>query len=124
MPEGAIPKDGPSAGITIATALISILTKTPVRKDVAMTGEITLRGEVLPVGGLAEKMVAAQRAGTKTVIVPEKNVRDVKELPAFAKRGLDIRLVNTMHQVLQISLTRTPVPSLRKQTGRRELYTH
>jgi ATP-dependent Lon protease len=108
VPEGAIPKDGPSAGITIATALVSTITGIPVKRDVAMTGEVTLRGEILPIGGLAEKMVAAQRAGIGTVIIPEKNGRELKELPAFTKRGLDVRLVKSMHQVLEIALKSQP----------------
>jgi len=116
VPEGAIPKDGPSAGITIATALVSAITGIPVKRDVAMTGEVTLRGEVLPVGGLAEKMVAAQRAGIATVIIPEKNGRELKELPAFTKRGLNIRLVKSMHQVLEIAL-KSP-PALTRGVGR------
>ncbi len=124
VPEGAIPKDGPSAGITMATALISVLTGIPVKKDVAMTGEITLRGEVLPIGGLAEKMVAAQRAGVETVIVPEKNERELKELPAFAKRGLNIILVRSVHQVLESALKRSPSSSFSTDVDRKELYTH
>ncbi len=105
LPEGAIPKDGPSAGITIATALISALTGRPVRHDVAMTGELTLRGRVLPVGGLNEKVIAAQRAGIKTVLLPSKNDKDVKELPPEARRGLSIKLVENMDQVLEYALT-------------------
>jgi len=105
LPEGAIPKDGPSAGITIATALISALTGRPVRHDVAMTGELTLRGRVLPVGGLNEKVIAAQRAGIRTVLLPGKNDKDVKELPPEARRGLTIKLVENMDQVLAHALT-------------------
>ncbi len=108
LPEGAIPKDGPSAGITIATALVSALTGRPVRHDVAMTGELTLRGRILPVGGLNEKVIAAQRAGVKTVLLPKKNDKDVKELPGEAKRGLDIKLVENMDQVLEFALTSAP----------------
>ncbi len=104
IPEGAIPKDGPSAGVAIATAMVSALTATPVRRDVAMTGEITLRGKVLPVGGLSEKIVAAQRAGVKTVIVPKKNSKDIKELPERAKHGVEIRLVSSQDEVLRIAL--------------------
>ncbi len=107
IPEGAIPKDGPSAGITIATALVSALTRRPVRHEVAMTGELTLRGRVLSVGGLNEKVIAAQRAGIKTVLLPRKNDKDVKELPPEAKRGLDIKLVENMDQVLDLALTPT-----------------
>lgn len=109
LPEGAIPKDGPSAGITIATALVSALTGRPVRHDVAMTGELTLRGRVLSVGGLNEKVIAAQRAGLRTVLLPQKNDKDVKELPTEVKRGLDIKLVENMDQVLEFALT--PAPS-------------
>jgi len=109
LPEGAIPKDGPSAGITIATALVSALTGRPVRHDVAMTGELTLRGRVLSVGGLNEKVIAAQRAGIRTVLLPQKNDKDVKELPTEVKRGLDIKLVENMDQVLEFALT--PAPS-------------
>jgi ATP-dependent Lon protease len=109
LPEGAIPKDGPSAGITIATALVSSLTGRPVRHDVAMTGELTLRGRILPVGGLNEKVIAAQRAGIRTVLLPRKNDKDVKELPAEVKRGLNIQLVENMDQVLEFALT--PAPS-------------
>jgi len=123
VPEGAIPKDGPSAGITMATALISTVTQIPVRRDVAMTGEITLRGEILPIGGLAEKMVAAQRAGVKTVLIPQKNERELKELPAFTKRGLDIRSVNSMHQVLEIALA-APLTSLADGKRGKQLYAH
>jgi len=104
LPEGAIPKDGPSAGITIATALVSALTKRPVRHDVAMTGELTLRGRVLPVGGLNEKVIAAKRAGIKTVLLPRKNEKDIQELPPEVKRGLDIKLVDNMDQVLEFAL--------------------
>jgi len=104
IPEGAIPKDGPSAGVAIATAMVSALTATPVRRDVAMTGEITLRGKVLPVGGLSEKIVAAQRAGVKMVIVPKKNSKDIKELPERAKHGVEIRLVSSQDEVLSIAL--------------------
>jgi ATP-dependent Lon protease len=106
VPAGAIPKDGPSAGITMATALISTLTRMPVRRDVAMTGEITLRGKVLPIGGLKEKALAARRMGIKTVIVPTKNDKDVKELPTNVRRGLQFVYVNDMDQVLKVALVR------------------
>ncbi|MBT9136541.1 MAG: Lon protease 1 [Firmicutes bacterium] len=104
VPEGAIPKDGPSAGITLATALTSALSKRLVRKDVAMTGEITLRGRVLPIGGLKEKLLAAHRAGIKTVLVPKDNKRDLDEVPKNILRRLDVRLVESMDQVLAVAL--------------------
>jgi ATP-dependent Lon protease len=104
VPEGAMPKDGPSAGITMAVALVSALTGIPTRKDVAMTGEITLRGNVLPVGGLNEKLVAAKRAGIETVLIPKPNEREVKELPADVRNNLTIRGVETMDEVLQLAL--------------------
>jgi ATP-dependent Lon protease len=104
LPEGAIPKDGPSAGITIATALVSALTNVPTRDDVAMTGEITLLGTVLPIGGLNEKVVAATRAGVKTVIIPRQNEKDLKELPEAVRQGVTFRLVETMDEVLEIAL--------------------
>jgi len=103
VPAGAIPKDGPSAGITMATALISALTGIPARKDVAMTGEITLRGRVLPVGGLREKILAARRAGIKNVIIPHKNAKDLKELPRYAKRDMNFFPVKNMDEVIEIA---------------------
>jgi ATP-dependent Lon protease len=106
VPAGAIPKDGPSAGITMATALISTLTRAPVRRDVAMTGEITLRGKVLPIGGIKEKALAARRMGIKTVIVPTKNDKDVKELPANVRRGMQFVYVDHMDQVLDKALVK------------------
>jgi ATP-dependent Lon protease len=104
VPEGAMPKDGPSAGITMAVALVSALTGVPTRKDVAMTGEITLRGNVLPVGGLNEKLVAAKRAGIETVLIPKLNERELKELPAEIRNSLNIVGVETMDEVLQLAL--------------------
>lgn len=104
VPEGAIPKDGPSAGVTMAVALISALSGRKVRPDVAMTGEITLRGNVLAVGGLNEKLLAAQRAGIRIVIIPEKNRQDLLELPAALRKGLDIRLAKRIEDVLQLAL--------------------
>ena len=108
MPEGGIPKDGPSGGITLAVALVSAFTGSPVRHDVAMTGEITLRGRVLAVGGLKEKLLAAHRAGVKTVILPQRNEQDLPDIPANIRRKLDLRLVATMPEVLEIAL-RPPV---------------
>lgn len=110
IPEGATPKDGPSAGIGMCTAIVSVLTGIPVRADVAMTGEITLRGQVLPIGGLKEKLLAAHRGGIKTVIIPEENVRDLKEIPDNIKKDLNIRSVKWIDEVLAIALTRMPQP--------------
>ena len=104
IPEGAVPKDGPSAGITMATAMISAITERKVRADVAMTGEITLRGRVLPIGGLKEKLLAAKSAGVKTVLVPEKNMRDVEEITVEITKGLEIIPVSHMDEVLRIAL--------------------
>ena len=104
IPEGAVPKDGPSAGITMATAMYSAFTNTKVRADVAMTGEITLRGRVLPIGGLKEKLLAAKNAGMKTVLVPKENTRDVEELSAEITKGLEIIPVAHMDEVLKIAL--------------------
>ena len=103
IPEGAVPKDGPSAGITMATAMLSAITGTPVRADVAMTGEITLRGRVLPIGGLKEKLLAAKNAGIRTVCVPKKNEKDVEEISGEIKKGLEIVYVETMEQVLRVA---------------------
>ena len=110
VPEGATPKDGPSAGVGMCTAFISVLTGIPVRADVAMTGEITLRGQVLKIGGLKEKLLAAHRGGIKTVIIPRENERDLKEIPENIKADLDIRPVKWIHEVLQIALERMPEP--------------
>lgn len=107
VPEGAIPKDGPSAGITMATAVVSALTNTPVRKEVAMTGEITLRGRVLPVGGIKEKMLAAHRAGVKKIIMPLENKRDMDDIPVNVKRSLEFVLVDHMDEVLENALVKT-----------------
>ena len=110
IPEGATPKDGPSAGIGMCTAIVSVLTGIPVRADVAMTGEITLRGQVLPIGGLKEKLLAAHRGGIKTVIIPEENARDLKEIPDNIKADLTIKTVKWIDEVLAIALTRQPTP--------------
>jgi ATP-dependent Lon protease len=109
LPEGATPKDGPSAGAAIVTAMVSILTGIPVRADIAMTGEITLRGEVLPIGGLKEKLLAAGRGGIKTVLIPEENVKDLPEIPDEIKNRLDVRPVRWIEQVLEAALERPPV---------------
>ena len=112
LPEGAIPKDGPSAGIAISTALVSVLTGIPVRCDVAMTGEITLRGEVLPIGGLKEKLLAAVRGGIRTALIPEENVKDLAEIPENIKNVLEIVPVKWIDQVLEHALERVPEPLL------------
>ncbi|UCF54782.1 MAG: hypothetical protein JSV48_11480, partial [Bradyrhizobium sp.] len=110
IPEGAIPKDGPSAGITLATALISALTGQPVRRDVAMTGEITLRGRVLPIGGLKEKLLAAARGGIKTVLIPEDNAKDLTEISDAIKGGMEIIPVSRLDDVVAKALVKKPVP--------------
>lgn len=110
VPEGATPKDGPSAGIGMCTALVSVLTSIPVKADVAMTGEITLRGQVLPIGGLKEKLLAAHRGGIKTVIIPQENERDLKEIPDNIKADLDIKAVKWIDEVLDIALKYPPKP--------------
>ena len=106
IPEGAVPKDGPSAGITMATAMLSAITKTPVRADVAMTGEITLRGRVLPIGGLKEKTLAAKNAGIKTICVPKKNEKDIDEISPEIKKGLEIVFVEQMKDVLDVAFAK------------------
>jgi ATP-dependent Lon protease len=108
VPEGATPKDGPSAGVGMCTALVSALTKIPVQASVAMTGEITLRGEVLPIGGLKEKLLAAQRGGIETVLIPSENEKDLVEIPDNIKSKLDIRPVKWIDEVLEFALERSP----------------
>jgi ATP-dependent Lon protease len=108
LPEGATPKDGPSAGIALTTAVVSTLAGIPVRPDVAMTGEITLRGEVLPIGGLKEKLLAALRGGIKTVLIPEENVKDLAEIPDLVKSKMEIVPVKWIDKVLEIALQRQP----------------
>ncbi len=110
VPEGATPKDGPSAGVGMATVIVSMLTGIPVRRDIAMTGEITLRGRVLPIGGLKEKLLAALRGGIKKVVIPEENVKDLVEIPNSVKSGLEIVPVSRMEEVLAHALTRQPEP--------------
>jgi len=117
VPAGAIPKDGPSAGIAMATALVSILSGHPVRNDVAMTGEVTLRGRVLPIGGLKEKALGAVRAGIKAVIIPQKNVKDLVEIPHHLKRRLKFIPVKTMEEVLDNALE--PSKTRRPRTASR-----
>ncbi len=117
VPEGAIPKDGPSAGVGMCTALVSALTSIPVRSDVAMTGEITLRGEVLPIGGLKEKLLAAHRGGIKTVLIPHDNERDLTDIPDNIKGQLDIRPVKWIDEVLDVALTHLPVGDVTDQSG-------
>nr|WP_301334227.1 endopeptidase La [Solimonas sp. SE-A11] len=116
VPEGATPKDGPSAGIAMCTALVSALTGIPVRADVAMTGEITLRGEVLPIGGLKEKMLAAQRGGIQTVVIPQENVKDLADIPDNVKSKLNIEPVRWIEDVLKLALERLPEPKPESDT--------
>ena len=110
VPEGATPKDGPSAGVAMVTAIVSVMSGISVRRDVAMTGEITLRGRVLPIGGLKEKLLAALRGGIKTVLIPEENAKDLVEIPDSVKSGMEIIPVSRMDEVLTHALTRTPEP--------------
>ncbi len=135
VPEGAVPKDGPSAGVGMCTALVSVLTDIPVRADVAMTGEITLRGEVLPIGGLKEKLLAAHRGGIKIVLIPHENTRDLTDIPKNIKQNLDIRPVRWIDEVLQVALQHMPEPlpenkaggkvgASRKETKRKPIRTH
>ncbi|HEX9189560.1 MAG TPA: S16 family serine protease, partial [Vicinamibacteria bacterium] len=110
VPEGAIPKDGPSAGITICTALVSALAKIPVRRDVVMTGEITLRGKVLPIGGVKEKLLAAHRIGVSTAILPRENEKDLADVPKLVLEGMEVQLVDHVDEVLKIALLPPDTP--------------
>ncbi|MCL5049429.1 MAG: endopeptidase La, partial [Firmicutes bacterium] len=120
VPEGATPKDGPSAGIAMVTALVSSLTSNPVRADVAMTGEITLRGEVLAIGGLKEKLLAAHRGGIKRVLIPKDNERDLKEIPENIKGDLEIHPVQWIDEVLHLALAQDPVKTVKTGAGRKK----
>lgn len=110
LPEGATPKDGPSAGVGMITTIVSVLTNNPVKRDVAMTGEISLRGRVLPIGGLKEKLLAALRSGIKSVLIPEENMKDLADIPENVKRGLTILPVSKVHEVLKVALSKSLVP--------------
>ena len=110
LPKGGVPKDGPSAGVTMFTAITSLLLNAPVRPDIAMTGEISLRGKVLPVGGIKEKLLAAHRAGMKLVLMPKQNERDLDDVPKEVKDELDIRLISTMDEILPLALL-PPLPA-------------
>ncbi len=120
IPEGAVPKDGPSAGITMTTAMLSAITGIPVKADIAMTGEITLRGRILPIGGLREKTIAARTAGIRTVIVPEKNRRDIRELDKEITKGMSFVYARTMKDVLQAALKKMPEAAPAEQAGAQE----
>ena len=116
VPAGAIPKDGPSAGITMATAIASALSGIPVRRDLAMTGEITLRGRVMAIGGLKEKILAAKRAMLTTVILPRRNKKDLEEIPKHILKGIQLHFADTMDDVMKVALRRTPKPAPRKKS--------
>ena len=118
VPEGATPKDGPSAGVAMATAIVSVMTGIPVEGDVAMTGEITLRGRVLPIGGLKEKLLAALRGGIKKVLIPEENAKDLAEIPDNVKSGMEIIPVSRVGEVLRHALVRMPEPIEWVEAGR------
>ena len=110
VPDGATPKDGPSAGLAMVTSIVSVLTQIPVRKDIAMTGEVSLRGNAMPIGGLKEKLLAALRGGIKTVLIPEENAKDLAEIPDNVKEGLEIIPVSHVSEVLKMALVREPEP--------------
>jgi ATP-dependent Lon protease len=118
VPAGAIPKDGPSAGITIATAIASALTGMPVNKNVAMTGEVTLRGRVLPIGGLKEKALAAKRMGMSTVIIPKRNKKDLEDIPKYIKQDMEFIFAETMDDVLKVALKKIRKRKPEKSAGR------
>jgi ATP-dependent Lon protease len=117
VPAGAIPKDGPSAGVTIATAFLSVCTNVKVKWDVAMTGEITLRGKVLPIGGVKEKLLAAHRIGVTTVILPRENEKDLADVPKNVLEGMEVQLVDHIDEVLKIALLPPETPPARVETG-------
>jgi ATP-dependent Lon protease len=117
VPEGATPKDGPSAGVAMATSIISAITGIAIRRDVAMTGEITLRGRVLPIGGLKEKLLAAQRGGLKKVLIPKENEKDLADIPDNVKSALEIVPVAMVDEALSAALVREPVPAALERTG-------
>ncbi|MCX5908059.1 MAG: endopeptidase La, partial [Deltaproteobacteria bacterium] len=117
VPAGAIPKDGPSAGVTMATSLISALTRIPVRKDVAMTGEITLRGRILPIGGLKEKTLAALRAKIKNIIIPDQNEKDLDDIPKYIRRKVNFVFVRNMDEILKVALVQETTPPLSHRNG-------
>jgi ATP-dependent Lon protease len=110
VPDGATPKDGPSAGLAMVTSIVSVLTQIPVRKDIAMTGEVSLRGNAMPIGGLKEKLLAALRGGIKTVLIPQENEKDLSEIPDNVKEGLSIIPVSHVREVLKHALVRQPEP--------------
>ena len=134
VPEGATPKDGPSAGVAMATAIVSVLTGVPIRRDIAMTGEVTLRGRVLPIGGLKEKLLAALRSGVKTVLIPQENAKDLQDIPENVKAGLEILPVSSVDEVLAHALVRpltpiewtepTPPPLVAEDSGDEQVLTH
>jgi ATP-dependent Lon protease len=124
IPSGATPKDGPSAGIAIATAIVSALTRRPVRGDIAMTGEITLRGRVLPIGGLKEKSVAAHRSGVRHIIIPHGNEREIEELPEEVRQTSTFYPVRSMDDVLEIALRPAPAPIRRAAMAPSQSVTH